>query len=107
MAASRSLTAMATWSISVSIMGGESAPVHPSIWCHRSVCCGASPPQTLRWSEMVGWSGAVAPEQRDLVLADAFALGRVVDAEALGRRQAEDADLALVLVAVDRPGGDA
>src|SRR4051794_31300296 len=65
MAASRSLTAMATWSISVST------------------------------------SRTVATVQRDLVLTDVGALLGVVDAEALLRGQAQHADLAFVLVAVD------
>src|SRR6478672_1981836 len=68
MAASRSLTAMATWSISVST------------------------------------SSTVATVESDPVLADLGPALRVVDAEALGRRQAQDADLALVLVALDAPG---
>src|SRR5215470_9873211 len=69
MAASRSLTAMATWSISVRIT-----------------------------------SGTVATEQRDLVLADGGATFGIVDAQTLPGRQAQHADLALVLVAVDRAG---
>src|SRR3954453_11067015 len=68
MAASRSLTAMATWSISVST------------------------------------SKTVATEQGDLLLADRLAPLGVVDAEPRLRRQAQDADLAFVLVAVDFPG---
>src|SRR5204863_5520748 len=68
MAASRSLTAMATWSISVST------------------------------------SRTVATEQGDLVLADRFPPLGVVDAEPFLGRQAEDADLAFVLVAVDLAG---
>src|SRR5215471_13048008 len=69
MAASRSLTAMATWSISVST------------------------------------SGTVATEQRDLVLADLGAELRVLDPEAFLGRKAQDADLAIVLVAVDQASG--
>src|SRR6516165_9726348 len=68
MAAWRSLTAMATWSISVST------------------------------------SRTVATEQRDLVLADLGPELRVVDAQPFRRRQAQDADLAFVLVAMDEPG---
>src|SRR3954467_11732486 len=68
MAASRSLTAMATWSISVST------------------------------------SETVATEQRDLLLADLGPALRVVDAEPFLRREAQDAHLALVLVAVNAPG---
>jgi hypothetical protein len=68
MAASRSLTAMATWSISVST------------------------------------SSTVATEKGDLFLADLGPALGVVDAQALLRCEAQDADLALVLVAVDAAG---
>src|SRR4051812_17223026 len=70
---------MATWSISVS-------SIRPC-WSRREPRCEPS--------------AAVATEHGDLVLADPFALLGVVDAEPLFGREAQDADLALVLVAVD------
>src|SRR5687768_11057535 len=75
---------MATWSISVNIIA-TSCPE----------CRGLS------------GSRARSAEDGDLVLADAGPLLGVVDAETLARCQAQHADLALVLVAVDRPRGDA
>src|SRR5829696_4190932 len=69
MAASRSRTAMATWSISVRSMV-LSVPAH-------------------------------ATEEGDLVLADLLPEGRIVDPEAVGRREAAHAELAFGLVAVD------
>src|SRR6266508_6079567 len=50
-------------------------------------------------------SGAVAAEQCDLVLADAVTLFRVLDAETLTGGEAEHADFALVLIAMDRSRG--
>ena len=46
-------------------------------------------------------SAAVTAEEGDPVLADPFPFGRIVDAETFGGGEAEDADLAFVLVAVD------
>src|SRR3954451_325374 len=46
-------------------------------------------------------SATVTAEDGDLVLADPLTLLRILDAEPLCRSETEDADLALVLVAVD------
>src|SRR5829696_9690696 len=89
---------MATWSISVSSMdtgwqedrGQRRMTVRAPVG-HRGG----------------GRASTSGPEQRDPVLADPGPPLGIVDAEAFGRRQAEHADLALVLVAVDAPGGDA
>src|ERR1700722_13273184 len=77
MAASRSLTAMATWSISVSSGAVTGAPS----------------------------SSFVSPEQGDPVLPHLGAEFGVVDAETGLRGQAEHADLALVEVPVHLVGG--
>src|SRR4029077_19439726 len=61
------------------------------------------PPRS--WSVWRARRSAGPAEQGDLVLADRLALGRVVDALALLGREAQDADLALGLVAVDGERG--
>src|SRR5215207_5160621 len=55
------------------------------------------------WSISVSTSGTVATEDGDLVLPDLFAPLGVVDAETLLGSEAQDTDLALVLVAMDAP----
>src|SRR6266508_6245850 len=79
MADSRSRTAMATWSISVS------RPAPSATFMKRP--------------------GRVAAEDGDAVLPDLGSPLGVVDAEAIRGGQAENADLALVEVAVHRQGG--
>src|SRR5918995_1031025 len=81
MAASRSLTAMATWSISVS----STARTYPAVGLQLSL--------------------GVALEQRDAILADALALLGVGHTPAGLRGQAQHGQLALGLVAVHRSGG--
>src|SRR5581483_11846416 len=106
MAASRSWTAMATWSISVSIQALQ----------ERTAGCGAEAPHAggaWGWGPGRGGGAArknavagvsplgVAAEDVDPVLADLGPELRVADPEALLGRQAQDADLALVQVLVD------
>src|SRR3954468_17771490 len=91
MAASRSVTAMATWSISVS------RPVMGANCCRRRPTRTSPPAASSR-------SGAVAAERGDAVLTHPGPQLGVADAQPVGRGQAAHADLALVEVVVDLVG---
>src|SRR2546421_7991961 len=96
MAASRSCTAMATWSISVSreVTG---AP----FGCRRDLLATSwRESRTLLAGPRSARSCAVPPEERDPVLAHLLAEREVVDAKPLPGSEGQHAELALVEVVV-------